>query len=270
LIPWGRARCDRFVAIWTNDAMLYSSQANIAFVHYPKTAGCSIVRWFVQTFPDAEYVAPENPHLPVRLGLQRLGLAAPEPAVESPRPAKQRGFLRRIAGLRLADVTPPALPPPQPRIIGVIREPFEMLVSLFEYWRRWVFQEEPKDPLIRLARTGTFREFLVLGVAARTLANYETFFDLGGPAWSATRLLDFSSLEPALAEACREFRIQATVRLGRDNAAPAGRRDLDHYRDEAGELMADVHDHFRWYYEHGIHAMIRGPAMAALNRRLAA
>ena len=132
------------------------------------------------------------------------------------------------------------------------------------------FQEEPKDPLIRLARTGTFREFLVLGVTARTLANYEMFFDLGGPAWPATRLLDFSSLEAALAETCRQIGLEASVRLDRANAAPAFGRNLQSYRDEAGALLADVHTYFRWYYEHGIHEMISGPTAAPQTRRLAA
>ena len=33
--------------------MLYSRQLSIAFAHYPKTAGHSMVKWFRATFPDA-------------------------------------------------------------------------------------------------------------------------------------------------------------------------------------------------------------------------
>ena len=39
-------------------AMLYSRSANIAFAHYPKTAGHSLVAWFRETFPDAAFVDP--------------------------------------------------------------------------------------------------------------------------------------------------------------------------------------------------------------------
>lgn len=42
------------------------------------------------------------------------------------------------------------------RVVGVMREPFEMLVSLYEYWRRDVFTNEPTEPFILLARHGEF------------------------------------------------------------------------------------------------------------------
>jgi hypothetical protein len=38
--------------------MLHSPAANIAFAHYPKTAGHSLVSWFRGAFPDAAFVDP--------------------------------------------------------------------------------------------------------------------------------------------------------------------------------------------------------------------
>jgi len=231
--------------------MLYSPAANVAFAHYPKTAGCSMTAWFQAVFPEAAYVDPDNPHVPVRPSLERLGLIGC-PAAQ---PRLGRECLRIIRqlvprlGARREDcgVT----------IIGVVREPFEMLVSLYEYWRRCDFGDDPGG-LVRTARTGTFRQFLEQAVGERQLANYHTHFDVGGPAWETTRLLDFQSLDPALEAVCSELGLQAAGPLRRINAAPRQRRDVGRYLAEAGGLVFEVRSHFRWYYEEATRIMIRG------------
>jgi len=231
--------------------MLISPRANIALAHYPKTAGSSLIVWFREAFPDSHYVVPGHWHLPVREGLEQLGL--------TPRPRRARGLRTCIRMLSRAWGTTAAAPPRcDLRIIGVIREPFEMLISLFEYWRRYDFEVEPKDRLIQIARQGTFREFLSLGVRSRRLASYDSFFDLDGPAWPTTRLLDFSSLEPALAAVCEEFDLPAPAPLGTINAAPAKPRDVSAYVAAAGPLMANVRSHFGWYYKTGSDQLVRG------------
>jgi hypothetical protein len=149
------------------------------------------------------------------------------------------------------------------RIIGVVREPFEMLVSLFEYWRSYEFAEEPTEPLIQCARRGSFRGFVAMAVAEGGLANYHDFFDMHGPAAANTRLLDFNALEPALMQVCREFGLNvADSKLGVLNVGPSRHRDLELYRTEAGSLLAEVRAHFRWYYEEGIHVMAKGSVAA--------
>jgi len=236
--------------------MLFSPTAQIAFAHYPKTAGCSMLVWFRGLFEDAAYVEPGNCHMPVRMSLERLGLVA----------TRRRHRLQREI-LRLVGKVAPRLIVDRRRvdlkIIGVVREPFEMLVSLYEFWRRYDFEEEPQATLIQTARTGTFREFLALAVGERLLTNYHTYFDVGGPAWQTTRLLDFQSLEPALAEVCEEFGIEPPEALDRRNAAPQAGRDLGRYLAEAGGLVFDVRSHFRWYYEEAPRIMIRGRKVAA-------
>jgi len=236
--------------------MLFSPLGQIAFAHYPKTAGCSMMAWFRGLFEDAAYVEPGNCHMPVRMSLERLGLVAARP-----RRRLQREILRlvgQIAPRLIADS-----PKVDLKIIGVVREPFEMLVSLYEYWRRYEFHEEPEATLIQIARTGTFREFLTQAVGERLLANYHTYFDVGGAAWHTTRLLDFQSLESALAQVCDEFGIEAPETLGRRNAAPRPVRDMGRYLAEAGSLVFEVRSHFRWYYEEGSQIMIRGRRTAA-------
>jgi hypothetical protein len=134
--------------------MLYSRTHNIAFVHYPKTAGHSMVKWFRATFPDAAFVKPDPihqiSHLSVRESLERLGIA--------PKPLRFLGRSGRNAVGSLARHILP-FPRPQWRIAGVVREPMAMLVSLFEYWKSFDFGAEPITPLIAAAKTGCLPPF---------------------------------------------------------------------------------------------------------------
>ena len=237
--------------------MLYSPAAHIAFAHYPKTAGSSLTAWFRGSYPDSGYVEPGNCHMPVRTSLERLGLVTGHDG----RPRIVRECLRIVQRL--------AAPRCDLPIIGVIREPFEMLISLYDYWRRYEFAEEPAGELIRAARTGTFRQFLALAVGEKLLANYETYFDVGGPAWATTRLIDFQAIEPGLETVCEEFGIEPPVFLGRLNASPRQGRDAGTYLAEAGALAFEVRSHFRWYYEEAARIMVRGSAAQA-RLRLAA
>jgi hypothetical protein len=249
--------------------MLYSPSMNIGFAHYPKTAGHSLTKWFREVFPDARLIEKhprhEVNHLPVRYSLERLGLVEGCPPSTRPR---RRGIarasadlVRRLTGLmpagraRLIGGTSSCCP----RIIGVVREPFEMLVSLFEYWRGYDFSEEPSQPLICCARTGTFHRFLEMAVVEHAVQNYQDFFDMDGPASAHTRLLDFNALEPALLQVCREFGVDVPAsRLGFLNTGPSRHRSLDRYRAEAGNVLPEVRSHFHWYYEEGVHLMIKG------------
>jgi hypothetical protein len=249
--------------------MLYSQSMDIGFAHYPKTAGHSLTRWFREVFPDAKLVEPhplyEVNHLPVRDSLEKLGLVPPrrDPSLDSRHRitracAKLSRTLVRCLPASLRASVGHGKPCPT-RIIGVVREPFEMLVSLFEYWRSFDFAEEPTQPLIRAARQDGFRRFLGMAVSDGGLATYESFFDMEGPASSNTRLLDFNALEPALLQACREFGVSVPkAKLGLLNVGPSRQRDLQPYRLEAGTLMSEVRSHFRWYYEEGVHMMVTG------------
>ncbi len=132
--------------------MLYSPAHRLAFAHYPKTAGSAISVWFRRAFPDAVEAVPGEPHVGVRRALAALG-----------------GTWPVIGGLRMAHGHGGGSAAREVRIIGVVRSPFEMLVSLYEYWRRLEPHPGPGNRLIDTARTGTFRQFLQRAISGRRL-----------------------------------------------------------------------------------------------------
>lgn len=230
--------------------MLHSAAGNIAFAHYPKTAGCTMFQWFTTAFPDAMHLDPDRPHMNVRRSLRHMGAAA------TPGPSGGLRLLNPIDWLA-ARKPQPAVAASSLRIIGVIREPFEMLVSLYEFWKKTP-AEMAVSPFIDTARNGTFRDFLWTAVVQKEMPKYEEFFDVGGPAWANTRLIDFATLEPGLAGVCAEFGIHDTPRLERINAGGGRQRSLEDYRSSVATLVINVRSHFRWYYEHGMRLAIRG------------
>jgi hypothetical protein len=213
--------------------VLYSRASRVAFAHYPKTGGTSLQHWFRRAFPDAHLLVPDNPHLPVRTALDMIAAA-------DRHDRRPHWFPWRTAQAEKA-----------PRIVvGVLREPFEMLVSLFEYWRDFPFAVEPTAAFIRAARGGAFVDFLRLAVVDGQLPTYEWFFDAGGPAWPQTRLLDFRSLDTTLASLAHELGLHQPPALEHRNGHD-GRRDLDGYQAAAGGLTDRVQEYFGWYYSHG-------------------
>jgi len=229
--------------------VLYTPSRQIAFAHYPKTAGTSLTVWFQDEFPDAVPANPQDAHVPVAVGLQRFGY------VRSRHRRRWRKLLGRPFQPKITAAT-------SPLIIGVVREPFAMLVSLFNYWRRrFPHEPYPEGSLGHNAATRDFPEFLSAAVVEKRLPNYRSFFDVGGPAWATTRLLDFRFLESALAEVCREHAIRPPVGLQMANAAPH-EFDISEYQALAGRLMNAVRRHFRWYYETADRVMIRGRGQA--------
>ena len=237
--------------------MLVSRTHKLAFAHYPKTAGTSLQRWFIATCPDAALLVPNNPHYPVRQSLSLL------------RPRSIQRRLERLTDRSLKLFSPTLADRYRPlreslRIVGVIRDPFEMLVSLFEFWQREPSLADSTDAFIGCTRHHTFRDFLAAAVIGGRIPTYNQFFDVGGPLWHNTTLLDFESLQPALQAFCDGNGLGHARPLPSLNRS-AGGRDIQRYVDEAGPLMADVRKHFRWYYEEGVHLMIRGkkPVQAA-------
>jgi|GEM_PF-397709 len=197
--------------------MLHSPTHNVVLAHYPKTAGTSLQLWFAEAFPDARMVVPENKHIAVPQALHHLA-------------------------------------PTIPRIIGVLRDPFEMMVSLYEFWRHGATTQP--HPYIRAARECSFRDFLAAGVIGDRARRYEDFFGVDGPGWANTRLLDFHSLHDSLRQVCREFGLPEPPSLPMTNTSPSGVKDLARYREEAGPVLPFVERHFRWYYEKGVHVMV--------------
>jgi len=235
--------------------MLYSLAANVAFAHYPKTAGSAIAEWFRRVFPDARYVRPGHPHVDVRRSLAWLSGGRSLP------PVARLRYLARASNWRLRFEPRPDLPA-RIRIIGVVREPLEMLASLYEYWRRGDANPDARDPLVTAAWEERFTDFVGQAIGGR-LPSYAAFFDAGGPAWPNTRIVHFADVEEGVARACREFGLDVAVNLPRKNCGSGTRTP--------GELPAGLAEaarrHFAWYhdtYGHADHPAARRRAPARL------
>lgn len=236
--------------------MLYSPRQNLAFAHYPKTAGHSLTIWFQTMFPDARFVEPlpNHPisHLAVRPACERLGVVSSSISCCSKTGSIRMRLKNSLLGLIGSNKSL--------RIIGVLREPFEMLVSLYEYWRHFDFGNKTDLPsLIQVARTESFYVFIGFATGEYRLEPYEEFFDVDGPVWPSTRLLAFESLDLALRRVLEEFEVpEPILPLGRHNTGPKPGLDLRDYYEAAGDRVSMVHDYYRWYYEQGRYLMVQG------------
>jgi hypothetical protein len=235
--------------------MLYSLAANVAFAHYPKTAGSAIAEWFRRVFPDARYVKPGHPHVDIRRSLAWLSGGRSLP------PVARLRYLARASNWRLRFEPRPDLPA-RIRIIGVVREPLEMLASLYEYWQRGDANPDARDPLVTAAWEERFTDFVGQAIGGR-LPSYDAFFDAGGPAWPNTRIVHFADVEEGVARACREFGLDVAVNLPRKNCGSGARTP--------SELPAGLEEaarrHFAWYhdtYGHADHPAARRRAPARL------
>jgi hypothetical protein len=226
--------------------MLYSLAANVAFAHYPKTAGSAIAEWFRRSFPDAQYVKPGYPHVDVQRTLAWLSGGRSLPPFERIRyVARASNWLHQTKPI--PDIAS------RMRIIGVVREPLEMLASLYEYWRRGNTNLNPRDPLVTAAWEGRFQEFVRRAINGR-LKSYHVFFDAGGPAWPNTRLVHFDDVACGISRACREFGLSVPVLLPQKNCGTGTASRMAEYTRLAGPLAAEIHRHFAWYHDTFGHA----------------
>lgn len=238
--------------------MLFSSQHHVLFAHYPKTAGSSMREWFKLVFPDHLDIAPDNPHLTVRAGMERLrssGHAVVSVADGGSIPIGSVLPWRRHSTSTLRPIM----------ILGVIREPFEMLVSLYNYWRRLDFHPDPASLFITAAREKSFRDFVELAVIHGHMPTYEHFFTANESVGTKAVFVDFDHLEAGLAEALGKLGIAWPGQLQKFNVAPK-RTCWRAYASECGPLMAEVRRYFRWYYDEAWHRALRGTLVVGRSR----
>lgn len=230
--------------------MLYSANSNVAFAHYPKTAGTTISHWFKSTFPDAIYLEPNPPqkvsHFDVKSSIRQLN----PPSRWHVRALKHLFNTKDKKEFVIENL----------RIIGVLRDPFDMLVSLYEYWRnidRSAFNPPELSPLIITAREESFLKFLGMAVGEYPVAKYRDFFDVGGPCWPKTRLLAFECIDQALIKVCSEFNLPAPNKILKVlNSNPKTIPSIQPYLRQAGSLINHVEQHFHWYYNEGQKIMV--------------
>lgn len=203
--------------------MLYSARHRVGYVHYPKTAGHSVSLWFKRSFPDAVYLDPPTEHSVSHLGV---------------RPSLNLLCERNTETYSAV------------RIIGVMREPLSMMISLYKYWKTYKFSkaDEELPLLIQFARHKTFAEFVDLSVDGPAVETYESFFDYRGPAWPETRIAAFESLESGLFYIVKEMNLVSESALSRLNVGPLSHSTVHKVKRNS---VAKVQKYFSWYYETG-------------------
>lgn len=230
--------------------MLVSASANLAFAHFPKTAGTSLSDLIRRRLPDATLLDPRDSHVGVAEGLRRLRL----------RNRPVAWAVRRALGQRRARCATRVENPGELRVLGVIREPFQMAVSLYEFWGRSLRPEDMDHALPAAAARGDFKGFLrELAENPHGFPSYDRFYDVGGPLWPRTLLVDMDHLESGLAKAFGRLGLDIDpAELARLNVAPQGQRAGRAAREaEAGELADRVRERFGWYYGEGLRLALR-------------
>lgn len=224
--------------------MLYSRAHNLVFAHYPKTGGSSVGTWFRQAFAgDLIDHEPGIPHHHVRKGLARLRCG----------PCPPRSPIARWLYQYAQRPTSPHRVPHDVRVLGIVRDPFDLLRSLFLYWKRTASADD-KSPFIRSAVTEEFSTFVWLATVKRCLPNYHRFYAVGTPIWRRTTLVDFSHLEAGLQNAMHRLAIPVTVQLPIVNVNPARLQATATPGDALAfdqRMEAAVRRHFAWYYREG-------------------
>jgi hypothetical protein len=236
--------------------MLYSDRFGIGLARHPKTASSALTVWFLEAFPDAKASDPHDPHVSVPVSLRRFGLVATPKS-----PPKWHTILPKPLRPR------PAVPAltRSLTVIGVIREPFEMLVSLYSYWRRNTARKQRRPgTLSYTAAHGSFRDFVVHAVIERKLPNYHDFFGVGLPEQPSLELIDFRSIHSGLETVCREHGVQAAVAVPVANEAPSN-HDYDRFRDEVRFMLPAIRSRYRWYYEEASRRMAKSSGSLTLR-----
>jgi hypothetical protein len=219
--------------------MLISPSSRLAFAHFAKTGGTSLARLIAQTYPDARWINSRDTHVDVRDSLRRL----------ERRTLPIKNWLRSLRGkepqvceIRIAN-------PRNLRVLGVVRDPFAMAVSLFDHWgRKLPEHQRHHSPLASAVTLGDFPEFLrILSSDAGHFPTYREFFDEGGPLWANTHLIDFDHLEDGLAEAREKLGLTIDPKaLPRLNVGAPQREQLAERERQAGDLAGALRRRYAW------------------------
>jgi hypothetical protein len=231
--------------------MLYSKQYGLGFLHYPKTAGASLIRWFSGQTGDAKFVDDSS------VGVSHYGLRESRKLLlaqklsRTPRPSlRVPNSLLGFASRHL-----------KVRAFGVLRDPVDMLISLYEFWGQHPLTFNSPFPLMRSARQDSFRVFVEMATITHPLPRYEDFFDFRGPNWSTTELAAFDHLKPGLRELCEKWSLDwEPEKLDHLNSGPGLGIPRDSYLAELGSSIELVYKHYAWYYSHGRELALRGGA----------
>ena len=120
--------------------MYYSAKFNLCFFHTPKTGGTSFREWLKEGISDLELVINKRYH---------------ETLSETAKVFKD------------FDNT---------RIVTILRNPFDLVVSTYFYWRK--FPKDYRNERVQMAHKSEFNDFVKWFVVNRD--NYKTFLEVDG------------------------------------------------------------------------------------------
>lgn len=238
--------------------MLFSD--SLVFVHVPKTAGESIVKYLIERLPGQKTLVdepdwpPATPGLPLRVGLRlRLKAFLKNSGLWLPRSLTTVGGKRHARlfeirdmfaaqGRRLEDVA---------AIVAVMRKPYDLEFSRYHYLRLGYHGVSgvARSREQSLAMQHDFEEFARKApFQGRLPARIEDWYTLDGAVPPNLRIVRFEKLEEELRAAIDEF-CSAEGRLPRRNATPHESYAL-HLSQAAEEA---IYQKYRWLFDSGFY-----------------
>ena len=211
--------------VFTNDVL---------FLHVPKAGGTSITHYLLNTLPGPiHYIHTLVPSSSPGTRIVHIP-GFPHQTIES------AAKIMRVLGIDVEQI---------PLILAVLRNPYDLAVSLYGWFRRPDNVALDGNALRTVALTSSFREFVIAAAKQRGdhLGQARGFFHLRGTIPPNLRVVRFDYLEVDVHSALAEFGIRNAVEMPHYNRSTRGTYPT--YYDALTEEIVFAKN--RWVFERG-------------------